>query len=89
MNGRREDLEVNAVSEEEAARSFGELLKRVREGEEIIITATGLPIAVLKPAEFVEEDVREAALEELKGFGRGRSLGGITIRELIEEGRRY
>jgi uncharacterized protein (DUF433 family) len=32
---------------------------------------------------------REEALEELREFRRGRRLNGISVRELIEEGRRF
>jgi hypothetical protein len=40
------------------------------------------------PIPAKRRDVREV-IEEILEARKGRSLGGITIRELIEEGRRF
>ena len=32
---------------------------------------------------------REEAIEKLQIFGKGRKLNGLTLRELIEDGRRF
>ncbi len=46
-------------------------------------------MALLVPApEARQKNLREV-IAALSDFHRGRTLGGITIRELIEEGRRY
>jgi prevent-host-death family protein len=61
----------------------------VREGEEIIITENGTPIAKLVP--FAQETERSLpmTLEELREFRKGITLGpDLTIKQLIEEGRR-
>jgi antitoxin (DNA-binding transcriptional repressor) of toxin-antitoxin stability system len=66
------------------------LLGRVANGEEFIITEDGKPIARLIPAPSpkTKADIRRA-IEELKAFSKGNTLGeGLTIREMIEEGRR-
>ena len=68
---------------------FSELLERVAGGEEIIITKHGVPVARLVPANGIMVEDRQAAIQELRGFRKGRSLGQSTIRELIEEGRRH
>lgn len=46
-------------------------------------------MAKLVPARPHEGSSLEEALDALKQFRRGRRLEGVTIRELIEEGRRY
>ena len=60
-------------------------------GETITITRHGKPIAKLIPASgHAKPDVKNA-IEEMKRFQKeqGPTLGpGLTIRELIEEGRR-
>jgi prevent-host-death family protein len=73
----------------EAKTHFSELLGRVEAGEVVTITRHGAPIARLIPAqrESTPEE-RAAAIEELKKFGHGRSLGGLKIKDLINEGRR-
>ena len=65
------------------------LLKRVQRGERITITRHGVPVAVLSS---IEEDPKrdlQTVIEEIKAFRKGRKLGNVTIRELIEEGRRF
>ena len=74
----------------EAKTHLAQLLDRVARGEEIRITRHGRPIARLVP-EVDDEwaDVR-AAIAAIKELRKGQRLGkGLTIRQLIEEGRRY
>jgi prevent-host-death family protein len=75
----------------EARTHLSQLLDQVARGKKILITRRGKPAAVLgpPPAEATT-DVREV-IEEFKAFSksRGRSLGKQTIREMIEEGRRF
>ena len=74
----------------EAKTHLSNLLERVAEGEEVIITKHGKPVARLVPAVSAtpKPDVR-AAVEAMKQFRKGRSLGASSIREMIEEGRRF
>jgi len=65
------------------------LLKRVAQGERITITKHGVPVAELIPVEQDPKLTRKAAVEAMKAFRKGRRLDGISIRELIEEGRKY
>lgn len=65
------------------------LLKRVARGERITITRHGTPVAMLVPPDEKNEADRRGLVEKIKAFSKGRKLGGVTIRELIEEGRRY
>ena len=73
----------------EAKTHLPKLLERVARGEHITITKHGVPVASLVPVEgSVDRDVGEA-IRRLKEFRDGRPLGGGTLRDLIEEGRRF
>ncbi len=64
------------------------LLDRVAQGEEITITRHGTPVAKLVPvAGHRQEDV-EAVIREIREFRKGRRLRGLSIRKMIDEGRR-
>lgn len=73
----------------EAKNTFGGLLDRVERGEEIVITRRGKPVARLAPLSepFDRQRAREAA-ERILESRKGVTLGGISIRELIDEGQR-
>jgi prevent-host-death family protein len=79
---------MKTVGAYEAKTRFGELLREVENGETIIVTRHGLPVARLSPMERKADDVA-AAMEEIHRFRREHrpTLGGIRLRELIEEGR--
>jgi len=64
------------------------LVERVAQGEELTITRHGRVVARLVPiAAPRKEDVTET-VARLKAFRKGRKLGDVTLKELIEEGRR-
>ncbi len=65
------------------------LLKRVSEGETIRITRRGIPIAKLVPADAGEKEQPDKLVQEIRELRKGATLGKITIRRLINEGRRY
>ena len=72
----------------EAKNRLGALLDRVEHGEEIVITRRGKPVAKLVPAGlgFDRAKARRAVTGLLEA-SRGVTLGGLKIKELIEEGR--
>ena len=73
----------------EAKTHLPRLLERVRKGERITITKHGTPIDMLVPVEQTKRQRTVAeTIEEIRRFRRGRRLDGLTIRELIDEGRR-
>lgn len=73
----------------EAKTHLSKLVERVERGEEITLTRHGRAVAKLVPA----PDARAALVDDLmRRFAELRKkqrLDGITIRELIDEGRRY
>ena len=82
---------MESVGSFEAKTHLPQFLERVARGEEFTITKHGKPVARLVPAVSAKPkpDVR-LVIEELKAFSKGNTLGeGITIRDLIEDGRRF
>jgi len=63
-------------------------LDRVAEGEWITITKHGLPVAVLKPVSARDQRPLQEIIDDLRRFRCGHRLDGISVREMIEEGRR-
>jgi prevent-host-death family protein len=81
---------MHQVGAFEAKTHLPELLRRVEEGESITITKHGKPVAQLIPAQQEKPDVRKVIDDMLEFREKANiTLGGISIRELIEEGRRY
>lgn len=73
----------------EAKNRLSELLDAAENGEEIMITKHGRPVAKLVPVvEFDRAKAREAA-EWLIRTRKERSLGGLSITDMIKEGRKY
>ena len=68
---------------------LSDLLERVERGERFTITRHGKPVAQLTPVDQRDSAAVKDAIARLKAFRKGHSLGGISLRELIEEGRRY
>lgn len=72
----------------EAKNRLGTLLDWVEQGEEIVITRRGKPVARLvrnRPGGS-REDAREAA-RNVRAMSKGVTLGGLKIKDLIAEGR--
>ncbi len=82
---------MESVESFEASNHLLQLLERVARGEEFTITQHGQPIARLVPISLSnpKPDIQQV-IEELKAFSKGNKLGdNLTIREMIEEGRRF
>ncbi len=79
---------MRRVGSYEAKTHLPRLLDEVAGGATITITKHGVPVAVLAPAvSRGAVSVREAA-EGLRAFRRRHRLRDVTIRQLIDEGRR-
>ena len=82
---------MTTVGSYQAKTHLPELLERVEQGESIVITRRGAPVALLtQPPRQVTRDVRQV-VEDMLAYRdrRKRTTGKLTIREMIEEGRRY
>ena len=73
----------------EAKTHLPKLLRRVANGERFVITRHNRPVAELIPFQPHDSDKVRAAIAGLKAFQDTHSLGGLSVRALIEEGRRY
>jgi len=72
----------------EAKTHLNRLLDRVAKGEKITITRHGVPVATLQPAEASKALPVRETIDQLKQFRRGNRLDGVSVRTLIDEGRR-
>lgn len=82
---------MTTVGSYEAKTHLPALLERVLHGETILITRHGKPAAMLvPPADEDKKDVKQT-IEEFKAYSKSqrRTLGDLTIREMIDEGRRF
>jgi prevent-host-death family protein len=72
----------------EAKTHLSRLLERVEHGDTITITRHGKPVARLVPIGGSSRDERMRAIADLKQLRDGQTLGGLSVRELIDQGRR-
>jgi prevent-host-death family protein len=80
---------MTSVGAFEAKTHLNELLQRASKGETIRITRRGVPIAKLVPPDDGEKEDARNLVEAIRQLRKGTTLGNITIRELIDDGRRY
>jgi prevent-host-death family protein len=84
---------ANHVGIFDAKTHLSELIERVRGGESFVLTKHGMPVARLVPAGEDVDPAREhrvrAAFGKLRELRHGVTLGpDVTVRQLIDEGRR-
>jgi prevent-host-death family protein len=82
---------MGTVGAYEAKAHLPQLLERVARGETITITKHGVPVAMLVPSTgSAKRDVSQV-IEDFIAYSRkqGRTLGGMNIREVIGDGRRF
>lgn len=73
----------------QAKTHLSSLLDRVAGGEEVVITKRGRPVARLVPFEKpVPRDLDEV-IARLKELREQTTLGGLSWKELRDEGRKY
>ncbi len=73
----------------EAKNRLTALLDEVEKGGEVLITRRGKPVARLVPADAGFDRARaERAVDGLLEASKGLSLGGLSIKDLTNEGRR-
>lgn len=77
------------VGSYEAKTHLPALLDKVAKGERVTITRRGVPIAVIEPASEYGKDDIGRVIEEIRELRKGVTTGGMSIREMIEEGRRF
>ena len=80
---------MSEIGASEAKTHLPQLLERVRKGERFVITQHGNPVAELIPFRKRNRKKIRAALEDLKAFQNAHSLGDLSVRDMIEEGRKF
>ncbi|MBI3817136.1 MAG: type II toxin-antitoxin system Phd/YefM family antitoxin [Planctomycetes bacterium] len=90
MNDSHGESTNSVVGAFDAKTHLSELLDRVeREGASILITRHGKPVARLVPCENIDTKRVAKALAAIDSIAKGKSLKGTSIRDLINEGRRF
>ena len=80
---------VSEIGAYEAKTHLPRLLQRVQAGERFVITRHNRPVAELIPFQSRDPEKVRSAIAALKTFQQSHSLDGLSIRRMIEEGRRY
>ena len=78
---------MDSIGAYEAKTHLSELLERVAGGETITITRHGMPVAVLTPVQQGPGRSAAELVDELRQLRQGVHLDGLSIRDLIDEGR--
>jgi len=78
---------METVGAYEAKTHLPKLLERVAGGERIMITKHGLPVAILQPPAPQSRIPSKETIAELRKFREKNRLRGLSIRDMIEEGR--
>ena len=79
---------MESVGSYEAKTHLSQLLERVMKGEQITITKHGVPVAVLRPPDVREYTDTRSVIDKLREFREQHTLDGLSIREMIDEGRK-
>ena len=79
---------METIGAYEAKTHLPQLLERVAKGEKITITKHGVPVATLQPADSSKRTPVRDVIDQLKQFRSAHRLDGLSVREMIEEGRR-
>ncbi len=77
---------MRSVGAYEAKANLSKLLEAVEAGESITITRNGKAVAEIRP---IDRRARaRQAIAAITQLRRGLTLGGISVRELVEHGRK-
>jgi len=79
---------MECVGAYEAKTHLPKLLERVAKGEKITITKHGVAVATLQPVDSAKRQPTAEVIAMLRQFRGEHRLGGLSIREMIDEGRR-
>lgn len=79
---------MGSVGSYEAKTHLSALLDRVARGESITITRHGAPVAVLAPVGAEPKADPATVIEQIRRFRKNRRLRGLSVRDMIEQGRR-
>ncbi|HZF10515.1 MAG TPA: type II toxin-antitoxin system prevent-host-death family antitoxin [Thermoanaerobaculia bacterium] len=79
---------MRTVGAVEAKAHLSRLIDEVTRGRQVEITKNGMPVALLVPIPSTQRlDVQEV-IRQMRELRHGITLGNLSLREMIEEGRR-
>lgn len=78
---------LRTVGAYEAKTHLFQLIEEVTRGERVAITKNGTPATLLVPVPSAQQPDPREVIRQLREFRRGITLGGPSVREMIEEGR--
>jgi prevent-host-death family protein len=79
---------MKTIGSYEAKTHLARLLAEVARGERIRITRHGAPVALLIPASADRRARASETIASLRAFRANRRLGRLSVKAMIEEGRR-
>jgi len=79
---------MTTVGVYEAKTQLPRLLVQVAKGRRVTITRHGVPVAMLVPASASGRGTAADAVVALKEYRKGRRLAGLSLRAMIQRGRR-
>lgn len=81
---------MHSIGAFEAKTHLAALLDRVAKGEKITITRHGIPTAVLVPVAEAEPRLsHKEIVERMRALRKRVKRGGMSVKEMIAEGRRF
>lgn len=81
---------MSTVGAFEAKTHLSELLDRVSQGETIVITRHGIPAAKLVPVNETEKKLtHQEVVDGLRELRQRVKPDKMTVRQMVEEGRRF
>jgi prevent-host-death family protein len=79
---------MESIGAHEAKTHLSNLLEGAFKGEKIMITKHGVPLAILQPPVSPGKPSSRLAIAAIRQFRDKHALKGLSVREMIEEGRR-
>lgn len=79
---------MSTVGAYEAKTHLSQLLNRVSQGERIVITKHGIPVAILQPTGLAKKILPRKAIANLRKFRENHFLKGLSLKQMIEKGRK-
>jgi prevent-host-death family protein len=79
---------METIGAYEAKTHLPQLLRRVSKGEKITITKHGVPVAILQAPEACRKSPTKEVINQMRQFRRNHFRGALSIREMIDQGRR-
>jgi prevent-host-death family protein len=78
---------MRTVGAYEAKAHLAQLIEEVTRGQQVAITKNGMPVALLVPVTSTRKPDAREVVRQLRELRRGITLGSLSLREMIEEGR--